>query len=96
MLSEPFNAARWTETAETLGFRIHVVVKEDGMPELEVIAPRGLRDLGAETELWSDLRPSSSAARLNEATLCQYLKRTGRAVRSREGVTTGNIIVLGY
>lgn len=86
MSDGPFNAARWIQTAEALGFRVQVVVGDSGKVELDVIVPRGIRKIGEEAKLWSDLRPTPAMARLNEATLCQYLKRTGRAVRARESL----------
>jgi hypothetical protein len=88
---QPFNAARWTEAAEILGFRIHVIVADGGKTELEIIVPRGPRDLEREATLWSDLRPAGLPAKPNEMSLCQYLKRTGRAVRARESLGRASI-----
>ena len=82
MTDGTFDAARWTETAESLGFQVQVAVGSNGVTRLDVIVPRGIRNIKAEAELWAALRPTRLLGRYNERALCAYLKRTGRTVRS--------------
>ena len=92
MSPEAFDAARWTEAAETIGFHIHVVMGANGKVELEIIEPRLFRSPGAEARLWSRLRPNAVMAMYNEGALCQYLNRTGRTVRVRESFERSNVV----
>jgi hypothetical protein len=92
MSAETFNAARWTEAVEALGFHIHVVMGTNGKAELEIIVPEHFRNPSAEVRLWSQLRPNAVMAKYNEEALCQYLNRTGRTVRVRESFDRSNVV----
>ena len=77
-----FDAAKWTESAEALGFDVRVIIGTSGVTRLDILVPRGARNMKAESELWSELRPTRLLSQYNERALCAYLKRSGRSVHS--------------
>ena len=58
------------------------LVDAKGVTRLDIVVPRGLRNIKAEARLWSSLRPTRLLSHYNERALCAYLKRTGRATHS--------------
>ena len=82
MPDDTIDAAKWTKNAETLGFRVRVLVDTNGVTSLDIVVPRGLRNIQAEARLWSSLRPTRLLSHYNERALCAYLKRTGRAIHA--------------
>ena len=85
MTVDTFDAAKWTRNAETLGFEVRALVDAKGVTRLDIVVPRGLRNIKAEAQLWSSLRPTRLLSHYNERALCAYLKRTGRAIHSGSG-----------